>query len=66
MSKYRVPDRYVFWPYFGSEDIGQNAHDALERAAEVFIPGGGARQGGEAGRRPRGRPRKSPPPSTED
>jgi hypothetical protein len=65
MSKYRAPDRYLLWPYFGSEDIWQDAHDALDYAAEPFTPAVRARPGGEAGRRPRGRSRQSPPPSAE-
>jgi hypothetical protein len=66
MSQYQVPDHYLLWPYFGSEDVRQDGHDALERAAEMFAPGGAAQPGSGTGRRPRGRPRLSPPRSTED
>ena len=65
MSKYRAPDRYLLRTYFGSEDIWQDAHDALERAAEPFTPAVRTRPAGETGRRPRGRPRQSPPPAAE-
>jgi hypothetical protein len=65
MSQYQVSEHYLLWPYFGSEDIGRDAHDALERAAELFTPGGGALPGSGAGRRPRGRPRRPIPPSPE-
>lgn len=65
MSQYRVPEHYLLWPYFGSDDHRQDGHDALERAAEMFTPGGGAQPGSGTGRRPRGRPRRPTPPSAE-
>jgi hypothetical protein len=66
MSEYRFPDHYLLWPYFGADDALQDGRDTLERAAEMFTPGGGARAGSENGRRPRRRTRRSALPSAED
>jgi hypothetical protein len=53
----RAPNRFLNWPYYGSpDDAQQDAHDALERAAEAFLPP--HQQTHSAPRR--GRPRRRP------
>jgi hypothetical protein len=35
----RMPDRFPSWSYYGAlDDVDQDAHEALERAAESFLP----------------------------
>lgn len=51
----RMPSQFLVWPYHGSpDDEAQDAHDALERAAQSFLP-----QPPNPARR-RGRPRRTP------
>jgi hypothetical protein len=34
-----MPNRFLSWPYHGApEDEDQDAHEALERAAQSFLP----------------------------
>lgn len=56
----RMPTGFLHWPYHGSQDDeDQDAHGALERAAESFLP-----QRYPPAARRRGRPpriRETPP-----
>lgn len=55
-----MTNRFLSWPYHGApDDEEQDAHEALERAAESFLP-----QPPPAPRR-RGRPRRLPGPPRE-
>lgn len=54
------PRQFMSWPYCGSTDVEQDAHDALERAAECFAPGSRVHPDGTVTPRPRGRPRRRP------